>query len=296
MTPEQERELVDSAVLGVQAAVDDAHQEFISRILDGQAADEALDEMEDKLNETFAAIFAFALSKILERSVSPSEALQTKVAGVELSRHLAQQIDIAQANAKTVLHELEEAVRLAKETQDADVLRAAKTTIAERVNDLNVLVLERVSYFWRRLMRTELHRSYANNEALRFMLDDNVQYLKVSRWGPNAPPCMCDGRTGVDKFGLGKGIYPKEECPVPPYHPNCLCQVGPVTLPKSVQPVFNEEAERYFLRGLGTRIAARVAGSKEKLDAAMSGVSLDAIANSGRDPMYWIKKAGQIRK
>jgi len=155
---------------------------------------------------------------------------------------------------------------------------------------LRTAFLERLSYVMRRLALTELHTAFTKRLAALILQDDDVQYVQVARGSRNAPPCMCDAFTGRDQYGLGAGVYPKNVAPLPPYHPNCYCWWkrrpdvhGPAQL--------DTNADAYFLRKLGQPLAARIAGSRAKLEQLLGGARLEDVANAGRLPQYKIGPA-----
>jgi hypothetical protein len=153
---------------------------------------------------------------------------------------------------------------------------------------------ERMRQFATRIARTELHRAYMQREALILMDDDAIQYVQVRR-APGGEPCICTLFAGRDLYGLGPGVYPKAAAPMPPFHPHCRCVVSPrLDLNGRTAQERDEAANAYFLSKLDGPIAARVVGSRAKLEQALSGVSPEAIANGGRDPLYWVRTVGSV--
>ena len=91
-----------------------------------------------------------------------------------------------------------------------------------------VAVQEKSRYVAERIARTESARAWADGFIARYETDDTVA---AYRWEvSSAHPCtdVCDMYANVDLWGLGKGIYPKDQCPTLPAHPHCLCYLSPI--------------------------------------------------------------------
>ncbi|MEY2656101.1 MAG: hypothetical protein RLZZ524_3129 [Pseudomonadota bacterium] len=157
---------------------------------------------------------------------------------------------------------------------------------------LEVAFFERMRYFAARIARTELHRAYSDAEALRLMLDADVEFIQIRRT-PGGGVCICSLMTGRDLYGLGPGVYPKALAPRPPFHPHCRCVMSPrLDLTGKKAKEANPDGDRYFLQRLDAPIAARIMGSQAKRDAVLRGTSAEAVTNSGRDPQYFIRRVG----
>lgn len=91
-----------------------------------------------------------------------------------------------------------------------------------------VAVQEKSCYVAERIARTESARAWADGFIARYENDDTVA---AYRWEvSSAHPCtdVCDMYANADLWGLGKGIYPKDQCPTLPAHPHCLCYLSPI--------------------------------------------------------------------
>jgi len=153
---------------------------------------------------------------------------------------------------------------------------------------LEVAFFERMRYFSQRIAQTEIHRAYANREALALMQDTDVEFVQVRRAPGKQEPCICVLYTGRDLFGLGAGVYPKDRAPLPPFHPYCRCVVAPRLdlTGRATAGEFDDEADAYFLRRLDPSAAARVVGSRAKLERVLNGDSAEAVVNAGKLPQY----------
>lgn len=160
---------------------------------------------------------------------------------------------------------------------------------------LEVAFFERMRYFANRIARTELHRAYADREARLLMADTAVEFVQVRRAPGRDQPCICSLMTGRNQWGLGPGVYPKARAPVPPFHPFCMCVMSARFDLSGREAVEDEDADVYFLRRTGEGVAGRIVGSRDKAGDVLSGrMTGEQVANSGRDPLYWIKHVGEV--
>lgn len=89
-------------------------------------------------------------------------------------------------------------------------------------------VKEKSYYNAQRLARTETAKAYGDSFFDQINQDDDVEAWR-SVLSPRHPVSdICDFYANADLYGLGKGVYPKNESPPYPYHPNCLCELEPV--------------------------------------------------------------------
>jgi hypothetical protein len=160
---------------------------------------------------------------------------------------------------------------------------------------LEVAVHEKMRYYASRISRTELHRAYARRQAGEIMQDQAVKFVQW-RMTPNHPaPDICDAFAGADYYGLGPGIYPKDQAPVAPAHPHCRCiLVKKTSLRNAVAGKYDAGADLRYLGTLNLREAAQVAGSKAKLEAIQNGRSAWEVHNAGTDPLYQVKTVGEV--
>lgn len=159
---------------------------------------------------------------------------------------------------------------------------------------LEVAFYERMRYFANRIATTELHRAYMGSRAKEILQDETVEFIKYRLNTGHKINDICDFFASVDSFGLGPGIYPKRLAPVPPTHPWCLCTLTPRASLTGRKWDYKEGSDQAFLRSLEPRIAARVAGSKAKLEQALSGERMIDVHNNPIDPLYRVRLAGDI--
>lgn len=197
------------------------------------------------------------------------------------------------------------AARMQVEGLSTNALRAAYSQLLDAIDGsesgagkrllhkrLRVAVEERMRYFAQRISQTEIHRAYMAREAAALNADPDVEFVQVRRAPGRQSECICDLYSGRDRYGLGPGVYPKATAPVPTFHPFCRCVlVARLDLTgRRVAGAENIDADRYFLERLGAPIAARVVGSRAKLQRVLDGeTTADAIQAALTDPAYRVR-------
>ena len=161
---------------------------------------------------------------------------------------------------------------------------------------LEIAWFERMRYFSQRIAQTELHRAYSRRRALELMNDTAVEFVQIIRAPGAQLPCICDLFAGRDAWGLGRGIYPKAKAPLPPFHPYCRCISAPRLdlTGRRVDAEPEDSADVSFLQRLNPSAAARVVGSRAKLERVIQGDQVEAVVNASRDPRYHISTIGEV--
>lgn len=171
----------------------------------------------------------------------------------EIERALKKVDELAQNGApnkalKTAYNELVNAI----ESGSDKALRRAVATALE----------EKARYIAERIARTETARAYADGFLSRYDNDpDVVAYeFKLSTRHPDID--ICDMYADCDMFNLGKGVYPKDQIPLIPLHPHCLCRYVAVYKPKNQPKNQREKAVREWLEKLSETERKRVLGKQ----------------------------------
>jgi hypothetical protein len=183
-------------------------------------------------------------------------------------------------------------------------LRAAYTAALDAISEavdgvgaaglkkrLEIAWFERMRFFAQRIAQTEIHRAFARREALALMADVDVEFVQIRRAPGEQLPCICDLFAGRDVWGMGRGVYPKAKAPLPPFHPYCRCVTAP-RLDLTGQLAEDEpddSADVSFLQRLNPSAAARVVGSREKLQRVLDGEQAVDVVNAARDERYAVK-------
>ncbi len=182
-----------------------------------------------------------------------------------------------------------------------DVLRAIDAMEdgagAEAVEKaLRVAYYEKARYQATRIALTELHRAYAEARARELMDDPEVQWVQWRLSTTHPITDICDYLATVDKWGMGPGVYPVGQAPVPGAHPFCRCILAPRLDLYGRQGLERPDAaQAVFRRAPDLRTAARIAGSREKLERVLAGEDPLAVYNTNTDPLYRIKLSGSLR-
>ena len=115
------------------------------------------------------------------------------------------------------------------------VLKGKQTLVEEypgMMARMGSRIPEDVSYEALRLARTEMTAAYGEATISAGMTSPSCKGIQFILSSSHPKPDICDEITGIDKHGLGIGVYPIDEAPNYPFHPNCLC----ITLTVNEQP------------------------------------------------------------
>lgn len=160
---------------------------------------------------------------------------------------------------------------------------------------LRVAVFEKNRYIANRIAQTELARSFHHGLGKELMQRDDVQWVQFRMSASHPKRDICDLYANQDRYGLGPGIYPKGEAPVPPLHPFCLCGVFTRLDLMGAKGRERPASERTYLNGLTEREQGQVVGSKDKAVEVRSGVaSASGVLNRARPDRYKIIKAKEL--
>lgn len=126
------------------------------------------------------------------------------------------------------------------------------------------------------------------------MADDAIDVVQLVLSGSHPKTDICDLHARADLFGLGPGCYPKAKAPRPTFHPLCRCRL------RSGPDLFASDARerpggaRAYLRSLGKSEAARVMGSRGKLQAVLNGADPLAVVNKAVPEGYRTVRLGDL--
>lgn len=123
-------------------------------------------------------------------------------------------------------------VKVAK-SLETYVKKGRKTFVDKYPNMINRIgnrVPQKLNYEALRLARTEMTAAYGAGVLASANISPASQALKFMLSIVHPKTDICDEICLCDDFGLGKGVYPINEAPAYPFHPNCLCIVMTVEL------------------------------------------------------------------
>lgn len=162
---------------------------------------------------------------------------------------------------------------------------------------IDVAFHERMRYHAARIAQTELHRAYAERQAVELMDDPDVEFVQWRMSATHPRVDICDYFAKVDRYGLGPGVYPKAAAPIAPSHPFCRCNLAPrLDIPSGARYLDNPEAGRAWLQQQGLTAGAQVMGSRARLQQALSGADPVALWNARSDPAYRIRTVGEVER
>ncbi len=160
---------------------------------------------------------------------------------------------------------------------------------------LRVAVEERYRYFANRIAQTELARAQNAERARELLAEDAIEVVRYQMSATHPKPDLCDAFARADRYGLGPGLYPKGQAPLPPCHPFCRCVLFPVLGMSAAGAKVRPGAITAYLRSLDPSTAARVAGSRDKLAEILSGErGFTEVINLGRPAGYRVGVAGDV--
>jgi hypothetical protein len=80
-----------------------------------------------------------------------------------------------------------------------------------------------------RLARTEITRAHGQAAQMAAAMNPFVEQMQWSLSGSHPKPDICDDNASGGPNG--DGVYPLDQVPPYPAHPNCLCNLRPVVIP-----------------------------------------------------------------
>ena len=148
----------------------------------------------------------------------------------------------------------------------------------------------------KRIALNETARAYNDARAFEYANSNDIQVVKIQMSITHPRTDICDYYAGVDKYGLGAGVYPKDKAPVPPFHPFCRCQMVPKYSHEYSKPKLNANADKEYLSGLKEWQRARILGSKAKASEAMKTGDVASVFNAMKPERYKVKSINEVAK
>ena len=161
---------------------------------------------------------------------------------------------------------------------------------------LKVAGYEKARYYAKRIALNETARAYNDARAIEYANSSDIQVVKIQMSITHPRTDICDYYAGVDKYGLGAGVYPKDKAPVPPFHPFCRCQMVPKYAHEYAKPKLNANADKEYLSGLKEWQRARILGSKAKADEALKTGDINSVFNAMKPERYKVKSINEVAK
>lgn len=157
-----------------------------------------------------------------------------------------------------------------------------EATMAELDKTLRVAWFERNRYFASRIARTEVSRAVNDRDAIDIMADEQLEFVQILLSQAHSITDICDLHAGINKYGVGKGIYPKELAPKPPFHPHCWCKQHPRYDLSGLKWREIQGARRAFVRKAGVSGGAKIVGSRAKAEEVLRGGAVITVIDRGK--------------
>ncbi|MCI6343949.1 MAG: hypothetical protein MR769_04615 [Campylobacter sp.] len=179
-------------------------------------------------------------------------------------------------------------------TAYSKILKDESKLVANKA--LKIAGYEKARYYAKRIALNETARAYNDARAFEYANSDDIQVVKIQMSITHPRTDICDYYAGVDKYGLGAGVYPKDKAPVPPFHPFCRCQMIPRYADEYAKPKLNAKADKEYLLGLKEWQRARILGSKAKANEALKTGDINGVFNAMKPERYKVKSINEVAK
>lgn len=153
----------------------------------------------------------------------------------------ARRMDLSDKDKDALMREIRNAKRVTERlSQNNAPNRTLKAVYKELVThiersedrmmerSLKAAVEEKSRYIAERIARTESARAWADGFIARYGDDEDVVAYQWKTGSRHPEEDICDMYANANLWNLGKGIFPKDKCPILPIHPHCLCHLAPV--------------------------------------------------------------------
>lgn len=121
-------------------------------------------------------------------------------------------------------------------------------------------VRAKARYNAERIARTEGAKAFGAGRINDARENDDVVALQWSLSDNHNVFDICDFNASADLYGLGKGIYPKDNFPTYPAHPHCLCNIDEVYGEEIEEGKFNPKAGEKYLKNLSAHKQTQLLG------------------------------------
>jgi len=182
-------------------------------------------------------------------------------------------------------------------------LKAAYLKILNSANEkqlqaaLETAMYERNRYFANRIAQTELHRVRTAAKVKGILEDEGIEVIQIRLSATHPKVDICDYHANLDAYGLGKGCYPKDKAPLPPYHPFCRCMSAPrIDLSLKDAKAVNGDPEKTLMRQFDEVDQVNILGTKGMRDKWLQGEGVIDLVDRVKKPLYRTKYSGELPK
>ncbi|MDA3046699.1 ADP-ribosyltransferase [Campylobacter sp. VBCF_06 NA8] len=178
----------------------------------------------------------------------------------------------------------------------ASYMQALKAKSDEaKAKALKIAMYEKGRFYANRIAQNEANIEYMRERATEILNNDEIEVVRVKMSKTHPRADICDYHANVDLYGLGRGIYPKELAPLPPFHPFCRCRLIPKFSESAKGAKLNPNAEKEFIKSLAPYKQAQILGSKRRaLEFLSSDKSMVEFYNQSKPQRYKTATIGEI--
>lgn len=160
---------------------------------------------------------------------------------------------------------------------------------------LKVAMYEKGRFYANRIAQNEVNLEYMREKAKEILNNDDIETIAIKMSKAHPRTDICDYFSSVNLYGLGKGLYPKDKAPLPPFHPFCRCRLIPKFSESAKDAKFNPKAEKEFIKSLASYKQAQILGSKRRaFEYLNSDISLTDFYNQTKSQRYKTKQLSYI--
>lgn len=159
---------------------------------------------------------------------------------------------------------------------------------------LKIAMYEKGRFYANRIAQNEVNLEYMREKAKEILNNDDIETIAIKMSKAHPRTDICDYFSSVDLYGLGKGIYPKDKAPLPPFHPFCRCRLIPKFSESAKGAKLNKNAEKELIKSLAPYKQAQILGSKRRaLEFLSSDKSMVEFYNESKPQRYKTRLANE---
>lgn len=173
------------------------------------------------------------------------------------------------------------------------VLKGINTNLEKSLRNA---IYEKNRYLANRIANYELYRAYTDEKSREIIEDKEIECVQiVLNEKLHKIFDVCDYHTSVDLYGLGRGVYPKDKAPKPPFHPHCNCIIKPHRA-SADKAKYNPKAQREYMSSLSDVKKRGILITKENVFQYENKKNSDVVSmlDNGKDERYKTKYLGEV--
>ena len=137
--------------------------------------------------------------------------------------------EAATTDKKSALRKATKMTKMGASKKEVDAMLAEERRKATE-KALYVATQEKTRYYAKRIARTESARAYYEGQMAQVQNDPDIfgfKWVTSTAHVHSENDCLCGEYEHLD-IGYGVGVYPKDDVPELPAHPNCMCHLKKV--------------------------------------------------------------------